>query len=81
MKIDMVMRPDDMDAHDIGKVIKVRRVMLEMSQADLARSAGVSTTEVCRIESGDRLADALWKLQEMLLALGLTFKIEELNKR
>ena len=62
---------------DIGHGIMVRRAMLRMSQAQLAREIGVKQAYISLLESGERpLNDDL--LQKISAALGC--KPEDLTK-
>lgn len=61
----------------LGEVIRQRRTACRLSRTGLARLCGISHTEICRIESGERevpslrhlyaLADALQLSREQLL--------------
>ena len=62
---------------DIGHVIMVRRAILRMSQAKLARTVGVKQAYISMLETGERpLTDEL--LQKISAALGC--KPEELTR-
>ena len=52
----------------IGRRIKVRRALLDISQADLARRAGIAQSYVSMIEAGERplTADVLNRVAEVL---------------
>lgn len=54
----------------LGKAMRLRRVELDLSRADLAREAGVSYTYVSEIENGTKQASSktLWRIAR---ALGL----------
>ena len=62
---------------DIGHAIVVRRAMLRMNQAKLARAIGVNQSYISLLETGERpINDDL--LQKISAALGC--KPEELTK-
>ena len=62
---------------DIGHVIMVRRAILRMSQAKLARMVGVKQAYISMLENGERpLTDEL--LQKVAAALGC--KPEDLQR-
>lgn len=62
---------------DIGHAIVVRRAILKMTQAELARRIGVARSYISLLESGERpLTDEL--LQKITIALGC--KLEDLTK-
>ena len=62
---------------DIGHAIVVRRTILKMTQADLARRIGVARSYISLLENGERpLTDNL--LQKIAAALGC--KPEDLAK-
>lgn len=62
---------------DIGHLIKVRRVLLKMNQADLARAIGIKQAYMSQLETGFRpLNDDL--IQK--IATALRCKPEELSK-
>ncbi|MBK7543099.1 MAG: helix-turn-helix transcriptional regulator [Candidatus Competibacteraceae bacterium] len=62
---------------DVGHAIVIRRAILKMTQADLARRVGVTRNYISMIETGERpLTDDL--LQKISAALGC--KPEELTK-
>ena len=62
---------------DVGHAIVIRRPILKMTQADLARRVGVTRNYISMIETGERpLTDDL--LQKISAALGC--KPEELTK-
>lgn len=62
---------------DIGHAIVVRRTILKMTQADLARRIGVARSYISLLENGERpLTDDL--LQKIAAALGC--KPEDLAK-
>lgn len=62
---------------DVGHAIVVRRAILKMTQADIARRVGVTRNYISMIETGERpLTDDL--LQKISAALGC--KPEELGK-
>ncbi len=45
-------------APDVGRVLKVIRVVTNQTQVDLARKAGLEPTELSRFESGTRRISA-----------------------
>ena len=62
---------------DVGHAMVIRRAILKMTQADLARQIGVTRNYISMIETGERpLTDDL--LQKICAALGC--KPEELTK-
>jgi transcriptional regulator with XRE-family HTH domain len=64
-------------SNDFGHAIVVRRAILKMNQAELARRIGVTRNYISMIETGERpLTDEL--LQKISAALGC--KPEELSK-
>jgi hypothetical protein len=67
---------DEMNS-DIGHLIRVRRVMLKMNQADLARAIGIKQAYMSQLETGFRpLNDDL--IQK--IATALRCKPEDLTK-
>lgn len=59
---------------ELGKKIKLYRIMKEMSQQDLEEKTGVSRRSISRLEQGESVqVDNLFKI---LLALGLGENIE-----
>ncbi len=62
---------------DIGHSIAVRRAILKMNQADLARRVGVKQAYISMIETGERLPNDDLS-QKIAAALGC--KPEELSK-
>lgn len=62
---------------DVGHAMVIRRAILKMTQADLARQIGVTRNYISMIETGERpLTDDL--LQKICAALGC--KPEELTR-
>jgi transcriptional regulator with XRE-family HTH domain len=62
---------------DVGHAIVVRRAILKMTQAELARRIGVTRNYISMIETGERpLTDEL--IQKISTALGC--KPEELSR-
>ena len=59
---------------DLGKKIKIYRIMKEMSQQDLADQTGVSKRSISRLEQGESVQ--LDNLLKILLALELGDNIE-----
>lgn len=66
---------------EIGKTVKARRKNLKLTQNALAARAGVSLARVEGLENG-RLPEIGFKnLSRILTALGLDFRLTELNQR
>lgn len=66
---------------EIGKTVKARRKDLKLTQNALAARAGVSLARVEGLENG-RLPEIGFKnLSRILTALGLDFRLTELNQR
>jgi transcriptional regulator with XRE-family HTH domain len=64
-------------SNDFGHAIVVRRAILKMTQADLARRIGVTRNYISMIETGERpMTDEL--VQKISAALGC--KPEELSR-
>lgn len=60
--------------NELGRKIKIYRIMNEMSQQDLEEKTGVSKRSISRLEQGESIqVDNLFKI---LLALGLGDNIE-----
>lgn len=59
---------EDIHNNNIGKIIKVRRAILGITQGKLASSAGISPALIGRVERGERIpsARALRKLANAL---------------
>lgn len=55
----------------LGKAIRERRRQMKMTQADLAKGAGVSPSFIGHIEGGTR-APSLWTVCRIAQALGAT---------
>ncbi len=58
----------DINKDSISKVVKQQRVLLDLTQAELAKKAGVSPTLIARLERGERYPSArtLTKLAKAL---------------
>ncbi len=59
---------EDIHDNNIGKIIKIRRVLLDITQSKLASSAGISSSLIGRVEKGERFPSArtLRKLADAL---------------
>lgn len=69
------------DLVEIGKAVRARRKDLKLTQSTLAARAGVSLARVEGLENG-RLPEIGFKnLSRILTALGLDFRLTELNQR
>jgi len=55
----------------LGKVIKQQRILLDLSQAELSRRAGVSHSLIFRLEKGDRSPSAR-TLRKLAKVLGIS---------
>ena len=55
----------------VGKVIKQRRLMAELTLSELSASSGVSTSHLGRIEKGERFPSAL-VLRKLAKPLGIS---------
>ena len=64
----------DINKDSISKIVKQQRVLLDLTQAELAKKAGVSTTSISRLERGERYPSAR-TLPKLAKALGMN-KIE-----
>ncbi len=70
--------PDPTDIH-VGKRVRMRRLMLKMSQADLASSAGITFQQVQKYEKGtNRISSSrlLPAFLRVLLAFALTLCVD-----
>ncbi len=58
----------DINRDSISKIVKQQRVLLDLTQAELAKKAGVSPTLIARLERGERYPSArtLTKLAKAL---------------
>lgn len=61
-----------MDAKKLGKKIKLARVEMDMTQADLAEAAGIMQKSISRYESGISLP-SLETLEKIVKKLKKTF--------
>lgn len=59
---------EDIHDNNVGKIIKRRRVLLDMTQRKMASLAGISSTLIGRVERGERFPSArtLHKLADAL---------------
>lgn len=57
----------------LNELIKTRRTELGMTKNSLAKKTGISHTEICRIESGERKQPSLDKLKALSIALSIPF--------
>jgi len=48
----------DINRDSISKIVKQQRVLLDLTQAELAKKAGVSPTSISRLERGERYPSA-----------------------
>ncbi len=48
----------DINKDSISKIVKQQRVLLDLTQAELAKKAGVSPTSISRLERGERYPSA-----------------------
>ena len=60
---------------DIGKAIRTARKLRGLSQAELAKSLGMSRTTIGQIESGTVQEIGVRKLMRLLDALGLQLRV------
>ena len=64
--------------NDIGKLLKMRRLELEMTQEDLSKKSGVSTVTIHNYEKSKGISlDTLKKICSVL-CMKLTYNIEKL---
>lgn len=68
-----------LDALEIGYAIKDRRAQLGLTQAEVAKAAGVSSRSVWALELGRNDGVQLNKLLAVLKALGLDLCIKEID--
>lgn len=61
-----------MDAKKLGKRIKLARVEMDMTQADLAEATGILQKSISRYETGEALP-TLETLERLVEALGKSF--------
>lgn len=69
-------RPAGVWIEELGRRLAATRLRQNLSQAELARSAGVSLRTLARMEAGE--ASQLENFLRVLLALGLESGLEEL---
>lgn len=67
-------------ARQIGQAVRDRREELDMTQAELACSAGVSRTFVIRLEKGRAQAVVPQKVLDVLDALGLSLFVRPVDR-
>ncbi|MGM7667976.1 helix-turn-helix domain-containing protein [Microbacterium sp. A93] len=65
-------------ASDFGALVAERREVLSLSQAELARRAGVTREWVVRLENGST-AVTLFRLMRVLRELGLVVDVSEVD--
>ena len=65
-----------MPSHTLSTQIRHLRARREMTQADLARRAGLSWIYIAKLEAGDRLAPSLPALERIARALGTRLRVE-----
>ena len=65
-------------ASDFGALVAERRECLSLSQAELARRAGVTREWVVRLENGSTTV-TLFRLMRVLRELGLVFDVSEVD--
>jgi len=65
-----------MRRHTLSTQIRQLRARREMTQADLARRAGLSWIYIAKLEAGDRLAPSLPALERIARALGARLRVE-----
>jgi transcriptional regulator with XRE-family HTH domain len=69
-----------MQLYEIGQAVARRRADLQLTQAQLARLAGLSRLTINQLESGKLQDLGITKLLTLLSVLGLDFSLEEKNR-
>ena len=64
---------------DYGKLVKKRLIDLGMTQAELAKRAGIPRTNITRFESGN-YNPSLEMLVRIAAALGMTLQVQLITK-
>ncbi len=69
------------DLAEVGGAVRQRRKELGLSREQLATAAGVSRARIEALENGRAVEMGFQNLLQILNAIGLDFRLTELNRR